>query len=255
MYEFVRRLLEPYTFLSLCLLTSAVWMWRRQRPRSRSLVVLALASVCLTLLSLPITGFLALRSLESAYPPADETPAPGDTLVVLSAGMILDDADGARVRLDPTSLTRCWHAAQLYRRAGKCRVLLSGGKTDWAVPGPTLAEAMQAVVIPMGIDAQDIVLEKKSATTYENALYSQPLLNHDGGRRIWLVTSAAHMGRAAGCFRKQGVAVTPAPCDHQTVVWQTSLTDFVPALGGLEQFTRAVHEWQGYVWYRLRGRI
>jgi len=139
MYELVRRLLEPYTFLSLCLLASAAGMWRRQRPRSRPLVVLALASVCLALLSLQITGFLALRSLESAYPPADETPAPRDTLVVLSAGMILEDRDGARVRLDPTSLERCWHAAQLYRRAGRCRVLLSGGKTDLSIPGPTLA--------------------------------------------------------------------------------------------------------------------
>jgi len=255
MYEFVRRLLEPYTFLSICLLASVAWMWRRQRPRSRSLVVLALASVCLALLSLPVTGFLALWSLESAYPPANETPAPGDTLVVLSAGIILDDRDGVRVHLDPTSLERCWHAAQLYRRAGRCRVLLSGGKTDLSVPGPTLAEAMQAVMTEMGVQPQDIVLENRSATTYENALYSQALLDDGSDGRIWLVTSAAHMARAAGCFRKQGVAVTPAPCDHRTVVWQLSLTQFVPALGGLAQFTSAVHEWQGYLWYRLRGRI
>lgn len=256
MYHFVVHLLEPFTALSLCLVAATTWAWRRQRPRTRPLVATAILVGSLFVLSLPVTGFLAMRTLESAYPPNRvDVPAPGDTLVVLSAGLVLEDAAGEHVRLDDASIERCLHAVRLYKRAGRCRMILSGGKPDWSKPGPTLAKAMHDFVMELGVRPEDVVLEDKSSTTFENAVNSRVLLSEDADERIWLVTEASHMNRAARCFRKLGIDVTPAPCAHQAAVWEFSIEAFLPAAGGLALITRASHEWLGRIWYRLRGRI
>jgi uncharacterized SAM-binding protein YcdF (DUF218 family) len=255
MYEFVVHLLEPLTFLALSLIAATTWLWRRQRPRTRPLVATTVVVGFLVIVSLPLTGYLALSSLEAAYPPTIDVPESGATLVVLSAGLVLDDAAGQQVRLDHESTARCLHAVRLYKRAGRCRVVLSGGKLDLAGPEPAIAEAMRDFVVELGVRPEDTLLEDKSRTTYENALYSKALLQDEADRRIWLVTSASHMNRAERCFRKQGFVVTPAPCAHQVAVWEFDLTDLIPSLGGLAQFTCAAHEWQGRIWYRLRGRI
>ncbi len=255
MYRFLVHLLEPYTFLILCLIAATVWAWRRQRPRTRPLIATTILIALLVILSLPVTGFLAMRTLEASYPPNDRVPARGDTLLVLSAGLVLEDAAGGHARLDHESMVRCLHAVELYQRAGGCRMLLSGGKGDWTVPGPTLAATMRDFVVALGVRPDDIVLEEKSSTTYENAVNSRALLNEDPDERVWLVTEASHINRAERCFRKLGVVVTPAPCDHQTAFWKFSVLAFLPSEGGLSQITRASHEWLGRAWYRLRGRI
>src|SRR4029453_12886978 len=100
MYHILVHLLEPFTFLALCLVAATIWAWRRQRPRTRPLVATTVLTCSLIILSLPTTGFLGMRRLESAYPPNDAVPAPGDTLVVLSAGLILEDDAGKHARLD-----------------------------------------------------------------------------------------------------------------------------------------------------------
>jgi len=254
MYEILIHLVEPYTLLLLCLTAALVWACRRQRPRSAALVTSTVLVGCLVVLSLPVTGHLAMRSLESAYPPSDDVPGPDDTLVVLSCELVLEKLHPVQVRLGYESAARCLHAVRLYKRAGRCRIVLSGGKID-SGPSPALARAMQRFVVELGIRPEDILLEDKSSTTYENALYSKALLKDEADRRIWLVTAASHMNRAERCFRKQGFIVTPAPCDHQAAVWRFSPFDYVPSSGGLEMVTRAAHEWQGRIWYRLRGKI
>lgn len=255
MYRIVVQLLEPYTGLSLCLVITVILLWRYQRPRSRMLAVATVLLVFMLVLSLPVTGFLALRSLESDFHPPDELPAMDDTLVVLSAGNIVDDAEGKTAHLDHTSIKRCLYAARLYKQAGGCQMILSGGKADWSIPGPTPAATMRDFLVEIGVCSEEIVMEDKSSTTYENAVYSKPLIEEHSGGRTWLVTDAAHMNRAERCFRKLGINVIPAPCDHHAAPWRFSIIAFLPSETGLSQTTRAAHEWQGRVWYKLRGRI
>ena len=69
-----------------------------------------------------------------------------------------------------------------------------------------------------------------------------------------LLTSAFHMPRSVGIFRKAGFAVEPYPVD-----WRTGgpgeLLAFSPfALDGLERTEVAVREYLGLVAYRISGR-
>ena len=69
-----------------------------------------------------------------------------------------------------------------------------------------------------------------------------------------LVTSAFHMPRSIGVFRKAGFAVEPYPAD-----WRTGPNDrlkpFIFASDGLERADIAVREWMGLVVYWATGRI
>lgn len=90
----------------------------------------------------------------------------------------------------------------------------------------------------------------------ENALFSHQLLSRRGIERIILVTSAIHMPRAAGAFRKVGFDVVAAPADFQTGWGESSaMCRWIPATGALGGSSRALREWLGLSVYRLRGWV
>lgn len=255
MYNLVVQLLEPYTVLVLSLAAASTWAWRRQRPRSRFLVTVSVLVTVLVVLSMPFVGDLVLGSLEWSYPTTSAVPTPADTIVVLGGNVVLDLARPTRLRLGRSTVQRCHYAAQLYRQAGHCRLLLSGGRIGWSAPIPTEAEAMRDYMLEFGVRPEDIVLEDRSSTTYENALYSKDFLADRGSGRVFLVTEAAHMYRSEGCFRAQGVDVIPAACDHHAWRRNFAPTQFLPTTRGISYVTQAAYEWRGCLWYRLTGRI
>ena len=61
-------------------------------------------------------------------------------------------------------------------------------------------------------------MERRSRNTQENAEFSKALVAPKEGERWLLVTSAFHMPRSVGLFRKAGFAVEPYPVDWR-VSW------------------------------------
>ena len=255
MYYVVAQILQPYTLLILGLVGAAGWYWRHKNTRRGALLLACVLLGLLYGLSTRLAGFLAMRSLEGGYMSAAVAPQPHDTIVVLSGSLQRDSEVDAQVRVGPDTLYRCYHAVQLYKLAGQCRLLLAGGKVDHSQPGSTLAEAMRGFVIELGVQPGDVVLEEKSTTTLENASFSMPLLNNRQDSRVFLVTDAAHMPRAVYCFQSQGITVIPAPCNFRSRQLELSSKSFLPSLGGMEDVNYAAHEWLGLAWYRLRSLI
>ena len=254
-YSVVVQLVEPYTLLLVASLAICVTAWRSKKWREKAGLVAALCLSLLWVLSTPAVKHLALGSLEWRYDTEIVSPTSTDTIVVLGGSHVREDADGNRIRLGDTTLMRCTHALRLYRRAGRCRIVVSGGKVDWSEPGLTLGEAMRDYLMDCGVAVEDLVVESGSSSTYENALKTGELLNDESGGRIFLVTSASHMWRSEACFRRQGLEVTPAPCEFHAQHLPRSITSLLPSANGVQGFNEAVHEWLGLAWYWLRGRI
>ncbi|MEO1368199.1 MAG: YdcF family protein [Acidobacteriota bacterium] len=210
---------------------------------------LAASLVALWLTSTPWLGLALLRRLER-HPPLDldafEARSGRDALVVLDAGRYVRPGGDGDVK--PETLERLRHAAALHRRTG-LPILAAG---DGA--GPLMATVLRE---DFGVETR--WLEVTSRTTQENADLAAELLTSEGIDRAVLVTHAWHMRRAVASFARTplgppGVVAAPfgfAGPDRQ----ELRLLMLVPSAGGLQSTTRALHEWIGLVWYRLRHGV
>jgi uncharacterized SAM-binding protein YcdF (DUF218 family) len=255
MYQLVTTLAQPALLLSLALVLGMANLWRKRRETRRRLALVTVPLVLLAVWSTPVVGYLAFGSLEWPYPPLTERPADAEAIVVLSGYVSVLNEEGTQFELGSDTLYRCLRAVEVYRQGKRCPVLVSGGKVDAAAPGPTLAAAMHQFLQQQGVAEDDLIDEDRSGTTYENAVESCRLLRERGLHKIVLVTDAAHLYRAADCFRKQGADVVPCGCRYRAARMDWSVWAFVPdaaAAGGPQE---AVHEWLGVLWYRLHGRI
>ena len=96
-------------------------------------------------------------------------------------------------------------------------------------------------------------MERNSRNTHEHAAAMAKMLPDKKGQ--WaLITSAFHMPRSLGCFKREGINVIPYPVDYKTKPDNAlSLTSFLPTLGNIGSFNVAFHEWTGLIAYRLAG--
>ncbi len=99
-----------------------------------------------------------------------------------------------------------------------------------------------------------MTFEDKSRNTWENAIFTRDLVNPKPGDTWLLVTSAWHMPRAMGIFRKAGFKVTAYPVDYLTYGNSRDLHPPRLALDEMERLENALHEWIGLVAYRLTDK-
>jgi uncharacterized SAM-binding protein YcdF (DUF218 family) len=255
MYSLANTVLQPYTLLLLAASAALANLWLRRRETRRRLWLLTAPWLLLMAISLPAVSHLAFGSLEWSYGPLSRLPRDSQAIVVLSGGLIPTDEYQLQPMLAEDSLMRCLHAVELYRTSGPCPIVLSGGivrKEDGPKP---LAELMQEFMIRQGAAPDDLIVEDRSTTTYENAVECRKLLGERGIDRITLVTEAFHMHRAARCFSKAGFEVTPAPCRFRASRYDHELRTYLPSAGAARGMQTVVHEWLGLAWYWWQGRI
>jgi uncharacterized SAM-binding protein YcdF (DUF218 family) len=254
-YRFVASLVAPLSLGFLCALVATALLWRKRRGRRRRLAWLTAILLLLALSSTRLIGHPAIGTLEWMYPPESSLPDHAGVIVVLGSGTRVIEGPQEHVELDPSGAFRCIHAAKVYRRAGPCPVIVSGGKASAGDPGPAPSGAMRVLLIDLGVAASDIIVEDASRTTYENAVNSCELLEERNLADVVLVTDAAHMFRSAGCFRELGVDVVPAACNYRATSRRWSAETFLPMSCEARKTEAAAHEWLGIAWYWLRGRI
>ncbi len=197
-----------------------------------------------------------LRELELRYPPP---PAGTDMrqyvgVVVLGGALANSELWVAhnQVALNDHA-ERMTVAVALAKKYPHLKLLYTGGIAE--VPPTGLTEASRAKVFfeEMGVDPARMYYEAESRNTYENARHSATVAGVDPARPWLLLTSAFHMPRSMGVFRKVGWNVTPYPVDYQTGSapdWSDySLHD------GPRRWQLALHEVVGYYAYRLAGMI
>ncbi len=85
-------------------------------------------------------------------------------------------------------------------------------------------------------------------------MLTHALLSPERGDRFLLVTSAAHMPRSMGIFRRAGFDVVAYPTDFRINPDRgfIDLSGSYPA--GLKRLDEAAREWFGLVAYRILGR-
>ena len=140
-----------------------------------------------------------------------------DYIIIHGSGLL----DGDRV---PRLLAdRIDKAIDIYKKAPNTPKLIpSGGQgSDEAIPE---AEAMKKYLLEKGIPEEDIIVEDKSETTYENLSYSKKIIDAREGRKyIALVTSNYHVYRALRYCRKIGLKCTGIGSRVAFYYWPSAL--------------------------------
>ena len=247
-------LLRPDNLCLLALGLGVVLLWLpggRGRRLGRWFASAAFAVFAATLLL--HLGVYAVTPLENRFPAPAVLPAHVDGIVVLGGAFSPDVVNERGLVAVGEAAPRLDAARILAERYPGARIVLSGGGSNSLDNSRTEAGSSAVLLIRLGIASERLVLERRSANTYENAVYSKALAAPRPGEVWLLVTSAVHMPRAVGVFRAQGWAVVPYPVDYQTE--GKYLTDPQATLADeFEALDLAVREWTGLLAYRLLGR-
>ena len=210
-------------------------------------------------LLLAISGFSPLGNwllypLEQRFPPWDAARGAPDGIVVLGGAIDADISAAHGVPAFTRAVDRMIAAAALARRYPNARIVFSGGSANLLSNDAREADYAVAVFEGLGISRERLTLERRSRNTQENAEFSKALVVPKNGERWLLVTSAFHMPRSVGLFRKAGFVVEPYPVDWRAGGRDDLLALRPLSLDGLSLVDVGVREWLGLLAYRISGK-
>jgi uncharacterized SAM-binding protein YcdF (DUF218 family) len=247
----VTFLLLPSNLLILAGLVGVVLLstrWRRVGSRLASASVVLLAAIGF----LPV-GDLLLRPLEGRFPPWDASRGVPVGIVVLGGAIDPRNSQGRGESQLNDAAERVVAIAKLAREFPNARIIYSGGNGSLLSGWPPEADLLPPLLDRLGVERNRVTLEARSRNTAENARYSKELAKPQPGDHWLLVTSAFHMPRAIGCFRRVGFSVEAYPVDWNAP--RGLRFDEARSIAiGLGRTDDAIHEWAGLVVYWLTGR-
>ena len=194
-----------------------------------------------------------LGPLENRFPAVAKIEGPVHGIIVLggtiSQQLTVDRGQPAM----SDGAERLTEFVRLARRHPEAKLVFTGG--SGMVFGQEMKEADTArlFLADIGLDIGRVTFESESRNTAENARFSYRLMKPGPQERWVLVTSATHMPRAMGVFRKEGWAPLAYPVDYHTLkdyAWGPGLN----LVGGLNALGNGMYEWLGLAIYRLLGR-
>lgn len=175
------------------------------------------------------------------------TWASRNAIVVLGAGNTLIFATG-EITPPVTAGNRLIESYTLYRECKRtsndCKLIVSGG--DGSHVGKSEAAVYGDSLLRMGVNRDDLMLESRSMSTWQNAQFVQPMLKAYAPQRVVLVTSAMHMRRAQKAFEHFGIDALPVRGDY-VGLWYS----WLPNSQSLALTDRCLHEYAGLLVYDI----
>ncbi|MDN4989054.1 MULTISPECIES: YdcF family protein [unclassified Bradyrhizobium] len=231
---------------------SVVLMATRFAGLGRKLAATTLVLFALTAFS-PLGNWL-LYPLESRFPAWDPTRGAPDGIIVLGGSVDTELSAAHHTPVVPHAADRLLAPAELARRYPNARIVFTGGSANLIANDAREADYSAPILENAGVPKERLILERDSRNTYENAIFTKRLVAPKPGERWLLVTSAYHMPRAMGIFRKAGFDVEAYPVDWR-MGGRDDLFSFTNnALEGFGHTDVAAREWIGLLAYRLMGR-
>ena len=244
---------NPLSLATILALASVLLMlvgWRRFAATAGGLGFLVLAVSGWT-----TAGALLLHPLEDRFRRPVDMPARVDGIVVLGGGF---EGGINRVRGGyelNSSGDRFVEAAALALRHPEAKVLVSGGTGALILEGEGDGETAPRLLEALGVARGRLLLDNEARNTQENAIFSKRLADPKPGETWLLVTSAFHMPRSVGLFRKEGFPVVPWPVDYRTSGAERPGLAQDNAFDSMQNTALGIREWVGLAAYRLTGRI
>ena len=239
--------IAPEALLLFLLILSAGLLWTRYNKQGR--VLISFTVFIITMVSVLPFSLWILRPLEDRFAIPEKLPDRVDGIIVLAGAenIFVTIAHGLpALNSAAERLTTFAWLANVYPDA---ILLFSGGPGTLVEQKHKPADTARKMFSQIGLDPERVWFESDSKNTAENALKSYDLIQPSPGQNWILVTSAFHMPRSVGLFRKAGWAVIPYPVDFNTTKG-FNLTFDLREIGRL---STGIREWLGLMVYRLAG--
>ena len=115
------------------------------------------------------------------------------------------------------------------------------------------AEMIADLLVALGADRGDILLESASGSTAEQVARIQGIVN---GKKFILVTSAAHLPRAMQLFERRRLSPVPAPTQHLLQQSEMPMARiFLPTVENLMRSRTALYETLAQLKDRVVGNL
>jgi uncharacterized SAM-binding protein YcdF (DUF218 family) len=245
--KLLTMLMLPTALMVECVLLGLILIrW----PIGRMLLIVGVGAMTACLI-LPVDSW-AIRPLEDRFPAITTSPERVDGIVVL--GGAIDELTSLD-RGTPTltgAANRITTFVMLAQRYPEAKLVFTGGSGEINQGVSNEAKYARILFGQLGLPPDRVIFEDKSRTTWENAVNAYELVKPEPGERWILLTSASHIPRAVGVFRRIGWTVLPWPVGYQS---RDHIGRYAQSMGRkLEVLDWATHEWIGLAVYFLEGR-
>jgi uncharacterized SAM-binding protein YcdF (DUF218 family) len=234
--------------LALCGLALVVFRRRRAGITCLSVALGAFAVIAF----LPV-GAAMLAPLENRFPELRTLPATVTGVIVLGGAVETDLSAQRGIPSLNDAAERMTTFVTLARHYPKAQLAFTGGNGELIHGSMTEADVAHMLFDGLGLADRSVIYENRSRTTYENVERLKAIVKPQPDETWLLITSAWHMPRSVGLFRKAGWPVLPDPVGYKTgsgIIM--AFRDSFPER--LEMVDLAAHEWVGLTAYWLMGK-
>jgi len=245
------QLASPEKVVLLLLFVGVVFIWTTRQKLGRWLVSIG-TLIFLIFILLPVNIFL-LYPLEERFPSPLELPENINGIIALGGS---EKSVITRNRGQPSlneAAERMVTFIALARRYPKAQLIYAGGSGALMAQNMDSTETARMLFKQLGLKVDRVRFDSKARNTFENAVNGFNLIRQKTEGNWILITSAYHMPRAVGIFRKIGWNVIPYPVDYRTsgkwkYDWQFG------TLHNFFEFSKGLHEWLGLCVYWMTGK-
>ena len=245
------RFASPNTSIFLILLTGVGLLFLGREKLGKTLI-LATTALIFFISVLPVYNLLLLP-LENRFPIPEPLPKKVDGVIVLGGAEIpkLTQIRGQVSLTD--SVERLTTFVSLTYRYSDAKFVYAGGQGAITAQEYKSATTARLFFEQMGLDTSRVIFDSQSRNTQENVENALQLAHPVKGEKWVLITSAWHMPRSVGIFRKLNWQVIPYPVDFKTT-GKLEMSIGIPNFSAIASVSNVVYEWIGLFYYWLMGR-
>ena len=203
----------------------------------------------------PIPEFL-VKNLEDKFFYKEEIFLELEGIIVLGGG-----TDSGKVSKDRNDISlgaaseRILKGIQFLKQKPEGKIIFTGFSEKIFHEGLSEAEIVEKLLRALNTDPSNILFEKRSRNTFENAILTGEIIDDLSIKKWGIVTSTSHMKRAIATFKKQcpEIVFDPIPVDFQTansIYWGPgNMQD------SINLWRIYIHETVGYWVYKLTRKL
>lgn len=243
-------ILAPDRLLLIGLGTGTVLLFSKYKKIGRR-VLLWTCTAFFLVACLPIEDWV-LSPLENRFPAQLIVPDTIDGIIVLSGAENQDRTIWRNQAILSDNAERLVSFVGLALRHPEARLVVSDGPSLETSEATLGAVTARKLFEELGLPIERIEFEEQARNTYENGVFTHSLVKPRAGE-IWvLVTSAFHMPRAIGVWRKLGWEVIPYPVDYRANPGFLSIN--IEPAESLQLLSLGLREWGALLLYRMTGK-